>query len=400
MIMRHLRSVLLAVITTAVEAQLSLVTASMNNQTYYFPAVAASFGEVPSVYGETGLLVAVKTDGCDPDSVLDAVNDIKNMTFYLEQMQLNDDLKLVTLITRGNCSFDTKVYYSQRAGADATIIHNDSGSISNTSDYTQFPSDFGAYMGLVQMSSNRLGAHVDIPSVYVSYESGYYLRSEQMKRYDMNVPFLVDITSLNVTVRYGGERGWGRVGFTSSVVDMVALMIAGMLLITMCGCCSMCSLLLTRYNLQRRLEVLELKNRVTPTQLNKIKLRTLSSSDIDAESGITTACAICLEDLAAGSVVRDLPCGHLFHSECVDDWFLHRHRNCPTCRQDIFKPAIIRSHKIESTSENANPAGQEVPAPAVSVVPPAAVAVTDIDRDAFVNEFNDHVTSRCKLFEP
>lgn len=46
-------------------------------------------------------------------------------------------------------------------------------------------------------------------------------------------------------------------------------------------------------------------------------------------------CPVCLEDVEAGEVVRQLPaCGHLFHVECIDMW-LHSHATCPLCRSEV-----------------------------------------------------------------
>ncbi|CAD6339302.1 unnamed protein product [Miscanthus lutarioriparius] len=46
-------------------------------------------------------------------------------------------------------------------------------------------------------------------------------------------------------------------------------------------------------------------------------------------------CAVCLEDVRAGEMVRQLPaCRHLFHVDCVDVW-LRSHRTCPLCRCEL-----------------------------------------------------------------
>ncbi|CAL5053163.1 unnamed protein product [Urochloa decumbens] len=46
-------------------------------------------------------------------------------------------------------------------------------------------------------------------------------------------------------------------------------------------------------------------------------------------------CAVCLEDVRAGEMVRQLPaCRHLFHVGCVDAW-LRAHRTCPLCRCEL-----------------------------------------------------------------
>lgn len=48
-------------------------------------------------------------------------------------------------------------------------------------------------------------------------------------------------------------------------------------------------------------------------------------------------CAICLDEFEVGGEVRQLPCGHEFHLECVDPWLLTKKRKCPVCKGDIVK---------------------------------------------------------------
>lgn len=51
-------------------------------------------------------------------------------------------------------------------------------------------------------------------------------------------------------------------------------------------------------------------------------------------------CAICTEELAHGVRLRQLPCGHRFHPECVDPWLLERSRFCPLCRIDAITTSL------------------------------------------------------------
>ncbi|KAF9428559.1 E3 ubiquitin-protein ligase rnf13 [Podila epigama] len=45
-------------------------------------------------------------------------------------------------------------------------------------------------------------------------------------------------------------------------------------------------------------------------------------------------CAICLEEYEVGDQLRELPCKHFFHSECIDPWFKNVHSVCPVCKRD------------------------------------------------------------------
>lgn len=46
------------------------------------------------------------------------------------------------------------------------------------------------------------------------------------------------------------------------------------------------------------------------------------------------ACAVCLEEPARESSVRELPCSHVYHRACIDRWF-DLSNCCPTCRKPV-----------------------------------------------------------------
>lgn len=57
---------------------------------------------------------------------------------------------------------------------------------------------------------------------------------------------------------------------------------------------------------------------------------------------VSSECAICLSEFAAGDEVRVLPqCGHGFHVACIDTW-LGSHSSCPSCRAPF---AVARCQK-------------------------------------------------------
>ncbi|CAI5499099.1 unnamed protein product [Closterium sp. Naga37s-1] len=50
--------------------------------------------------------------------------------------------------------------------------------------------------------------------------------------------------------------------------------------------------------------------------------------------GLMDPCAICKDDYDAGAVTRQMPCRHVYHSDCILPW-LQRHNTCPVCRFEL-----------------------------------------------------------------
>ncbi|KAJ2658827.1 hypothetical protein IWW48_003814 [Coemansia sp. RSA 1200] len=71
--------------------------------------------------------------------------------------------------------------------------------------------------------------------------------------------------------------------------------------------------------------------RVVPEQTNSNGNNTWDSS---ASSDGALDCAICLEEINEGEIIRKLPCPHVFHSACIDRWLLCQSSVCPLCKRD------------------------------------------------------------------
>ncbi|OLY83555.1 RING finger protein [Smittium mucronatum] len=44
------------------------------------------------------------------------------------------------------------------------------------------------------------------------------------------------------------------------------------------------------------------------------------------------------QDYKDGDFVRAIPCHHLFHKNCLDNWLTKNKPSCPTCKADLHKP--------------------------------------------------------------
>ncbi|XP_061078543.1 E3 ubiquitin-protein ligase Arkadia isoform X2 [Conger conger] len=71
-----------------------------------------------------------------------------------------------------------------------------------------------------------------------------------------------------------------------------------------------------------------------PHKYRKRKLHGKQEEDEGPGEDTEEKCTICLSILEEGEDVRRLPCMHLFHQLCVDQWLL-TNKKCPICRVDI-----------------------------------------------------------------
>ncbi len=67
-----------------------------------------------------------------------------------------------------------------------------------------------------------------------------------------------------------------------------------------------------------------------------------------------TLCVVCQNVLRFQDEVRILPCSHVYHKECIDQWFgdihLSEHNNCPLCQASVL-PDETQEIRIQVNSE-------------------------------------------------
>jgi len=72
-------------------------------------------------------------------------------------------------------------------------------------------------------------------------------------------------------------------------------------------------------------------------------------------------CAICRGGISSGNTVRITPCNHVFHSDCLEEWLIHKaskdppeKANCPICNRDLGIPIPERKHEPEPPAREWN----------------------------------------------
>ncbi|KAM6994611.1 E3 ubiquitin-protein ligase RNF115 [Tautogolabrus adspersus] len=96
-----------------------------------------------------------------------------------------------------------------------------------------------------------------------------------------------------------------------------------------------------------------------PPPAEKEKISSLPTVNISQEQAdCCMECPVCKEDFAVGEPVRQLPCNHFFHSDCIVPW-LEMHDTCPVCRKSLNGEDSSNQPLSESPSLSMDPRTQE-----------------------------------------
>jgi hypothetical protein len=77
----------------------------------------------------------------------------------------------------------------------------------------------------------------------------------------------------------------------------------------------------------------DVKVTLTNEQFSKLKIQTIDDNMLKEYEN--KDCNICIESYKKDDKITILPCNHIFHDTCIENWLCNEKVTCPICRTDI-----------------------------------------------------------------
>ncbi|KAI7908125.1 uncharacterized protein BX663DRAFT_493057 [Cokeromyces recurvatus] len=231
---------------------------------------SAAFGPKMSKDGKVGYIIEPEQDptGC---------NRVK-----MPQMYNN----WIALLSRGGCSFITKVRNMQQSGAIAVIVGDP------------------IHSNWITMYSPGDSSDIMIPSVFLA-------KNEYKKILFLSK--LLDRPMMAILQYDEMDKTWQLIDILIIVILSPCIMLAFIYISWK-----------IRQGIQRRRELAPI------SIVSRLTVKIFNRTEKDLE-----CCTICLEEYQTGDELRVLPCQHQFHILCVDAWLTTQKKLCPICKRDI-----------------------------------------------------------------
>ena len=90
------------------------------------------------------------------------------------------------------------------------------------------------------------------------------------------------------------------------------------------------------------------------------------------------ACSTCLESFTPECDVSTTPCGHVFHTKCINRWIKNEKNDCPQCRQSCSLNDLMKIYFSGTKTIDKEPTTQSISQakPWTKVVSPAIYSLT------------------------
>ncbi|XP_005107552.1 receptor homology region, transmembrane domain- and RING domain-containing protein 2 [Aplysia californica] len=310
------------------------------NRSQTFDALTAHFGPHPSEQILGFAIPVFPHDACGQVGHAPGLNET--------------NFSQIAVVSRGNCSFETKVLNAERAGFQAAIVYGLRGDDK-----------------LVEMENSSASVTVSIPSYFVNYTSGVLLSTfyQNMSRSPLLSILGQTTSNMHPTTSNTGAgqegHGHGKKGdqeevdsfgehyFHICIYIWVCVVVSSLIALSVkWGCCGRS---LTRWEVKR------------------LPMKRFQRTDGD---DCQDKCPICHEEFHEGRFIRQLPCNHCYHSYCVDRWLIKMSNRCPLCKQQVsislFCPWNKQRRKKEVHSQITSEADAEAAMDDSPPLPPLA----------------------------